>query len=76
MMKNLFFVFICLISAISFAQKVKVLDQETGKGVKNVTVFNEVNTISLSTDDNGFIDISSIKENEIIFFSHLFSNLK
>lgn len=70
-MKNLFFVFICLISAISFAQKIKVLDEETGKGVKNVTVFNETNSISLITDNNGFVDVSSIKKNEIIFFSHL-----
>ncbi len=71
MMKNLFFVFICLLSTISFAQKVKVLDEETGKGVKNVTVFNEANTVSLITDNDGFMNVSSIKENEIIFFSHL-----
>ena len=71
MMKNLFFVFICFISAISFAQKIKVLDEETGKGVKNVTVFNETNSISLITDNNGFVDVSLIKKNEIIFFSHL-----
>ncbi len=71
MMKYLCFVFCFLVSSISFAQKVKVLDKETGKVVKNVTVFNEANTISLITDDFGITDVSSIKENEIIFFSHL-----
>lgn len=71
MMKYLIFVFVFLISTVSFAQKVKVLDKETGKNVRNVTVFNEVNTISLTTDNDGFTDISSIKENEVIFFSHL-----
>ncbi|WP_397445076.1 TonB-dependent receptor domain-containing protein [Polaribacter sp. R77954] len=71
MMKYFFFVVIFLVSCSSFAQKVKVLDQETGKVVKNVTVFNEFNTVSLTTDDSGFTDITSIKANEIIFFSHL-----
>ncbi|MHB0755971.1 TonB-dependent receptor plug domain-containing protein [Polaribacter sp. M15] len=58
-------------SNIAYTQKVKVLDQETGKIVKNVTVFNEFNTVSLTTNNLGFTDISSIKDNEIIFFSHL-----
>jgi hemoglobin/transferrin/lactoferrin receptor protein len=71
MMKNFFFVCIFFVSTISFAQNVKVLDKETGKVVRNVTVFNEANTISLTTDNAGFIDVSSIKENEIIFFSHI-----
>lgn len=71
MIKYFFFAFLFSISTISFAQKVKVLDKETGKIVRNVTIFNEANTISLTTDKNGFTDISSIKENEIIFFSHL-----
>ena len=71
MMKNFFFVSMCLVSTISFAQNVKVVDKETGKLVRNVTVFNEANTVSLTTDNDGLIDVSSIKENEIIFFSHI-----
>lgn len=71
MMKHYFFLFCILISSISFAQKVKILDKETGKVIKNVNVFNLNNTVSLTTDNNGFTDISSIKENEIIYFSHL-----
>jgi hemoglobin/transferrin/lactoferrin receptor protein len=69
-MKYLVFIFI-FISSFSFAQKVKVLDKETGKIVRNVTVFNEANTVSLTTNNNGFTDISSVKENETIIFSHL-----
>tara|TARA_R110002126_G_scaffold264475_1_gene407508 strand:+ start:7641 stop:10130 length:2490 start_codon:yes stop_codon:yes gene_type:complete len=71
MMKNFFFVCIFFVSTISFAQNVKVLDKETGKVVRNVTVFNEANTVSLTTDNDGLIDVSSITENEIIFFSHI-----
>jgi hemoglobin/transferrin/lactoferrin receptor protein len=70
-MKYFFFVFLFLLSTISIAQKVKVLDKETGKVVRNVTVFNEANTVSLTTNNNGFTEISSIQENEVIFFSHL-----
>ncbi|WP_405563218.1 TonB-dependent receptor domain-containing protein [Polaribacter sp. Asnod6-C07] len=72
MMKQLyiFVIFLC-ISSISFGQKVKIFDKETGKVVKNVNVFNSENTVSLTTDNNGFTDISSIEENEVIFFSHL-----
>ena len=71
MMKYFVFVFIFLISSFSFAQKVKVLDKETGKIVRNVNVFNETNTISLTSNKIGFVEVSSIKEDEIIFFSHL-----
>ncbi len=70
-MKYLFFVFVFFICGISLAQKIKVLDKETGKIVKNVTIFNESNSISLTSDKNGFADISNFKQQEIIVFSHL-----
>lgn len=71
MMKYLVFVFVFFIYGNSIAQKIKVIDKETGKIVRNVTIFNETNTVSLTTNNNGLADITSIKENEIIFFSHL-----
>lgn len=71
MMKYLFIVFFFFINGISFGQKIKVLDKETGKTVKNVTIFNGSNSISLTTDKNGVADISSFKETEVIVFSHL-----
>ncbi len=71
MMKYFFCTLLLLVSTFTFGQNVKVLDDETGKVVKNVNIFNEINTISLSTDNDGFAEITSIKENEIIYFSHL-----
>jgi hemoglobin/transferrin/lactoferrin receptor protein len=70
-MKYLFFTLVFFVNCVIFAQKVKVLDKETGKIVKNVTVFNENQNISLTSDNNGFVSVSSFKEHEIIVFSHL-----
>jgi hemoglobin/transferrin/lactoferrin receptor protein len=71
MMKNIFIYIIFLICSSSLAQTVKVLDKETGRGVKNVSIFNEANTISLTTDKEGFADVSLLKDNEVIIFSHI-----
>ncbi|PQJ81033.1 TonB-dependent receptor [Polaribacter porphyrae] len=70
-MKYFVFIIIFLVSKISYAQKVKVLDKETGKIVRNVTVFNEDNTISLTSNNQGFVDISAFDDKDIIIFSHL-----
>ena len=71
MMKYIFFVFVVLLSVIGFAQEVKILDKETGKKVKNVTVYNKSRTVSLTTNKNGTVNVSAFNENEIIVFSHL-----
>lgn len=71
MMKFFVVVFLCLISTVSLSQNITILDKETGKKVRNVTVFNENNTITLTSDENGLVDVSLIEENEIIIFSHL-----
>ncbi|TXD51835.1 MULTISPECIES: TonB-dependent receptor domain-containing protein [unclassified Polaribacter] len=70
-MKYLIIVFFIFVGRASFAQEITVLDKETGKKVKNVTIFNEGNSVSLTTDNNGVADIASIEEQELIFFSHL-----
>jgi hemoglobin/transferrin/lactoferrin receptor protein len=70
-MKYLFFLFVFFLNCVVFAQKVKILDKETGKIVKNVTVFNDAQNISLTSDNQGFVAISSFKHDEIIVFSHL-----
>ena len=70
-MRYIIFIFFCLINTYAFSQKVKIIDQKTGKIVKNVTVYNEALTISLSSDNNGFVDVSEFNENEIIIFSHI-----
>ena len=71
MMKYFFCVLFFLTSYFSFAQKVKILDKETGKVVRNVTIYNDDKTVSLTSNKKGFVDVSSIKENEIIIFSHI-----
>ena len=71
MMKYFFCVLFFLISYFSFAQKVKILDKETGKVVRGVTIYNDDKTVSLTSNKKGFVDVSSIKENEIIIFSHI-----
>ncbi len=70
-MRTLFITFFTLFSFVGFSQKAKILDQETGKIIKNVSIFNENKTKSSISDDNGFIDITSFNANEIIFFSHI-----
>ncbi|MEE9406905.1 MAG: TonB-dependent receptor [Polaribacter sp.] len=49
----------------------KVLDKETGKYVKDVTVFNDNQTISLISNNEGFVDVSSFTDKETIIFSHI-----
>jgi len=70
-MRYIFLSFFFLLSATSFAQKVKVLDKKTGKSVKDVTVFNDSYTINVTSNKNGFVNVAQFKENEIIVLSHL-----
>ena len=70
-MKNLFFTIVFLISGFTFSQKVKVLDMQTGKIIKNVTIFNTKENINITTDNDGFADISEFEHTEIVVFSHL-----
>ena len=71
MMKSIVSFLLFFVVLSSFSQKVKILDKETGKVVKNVSIYNDANTISLTSDDLGTVDVSSFKENENIIFSHI-----
>ncbi|AUC85547.1 TonB-dependent receptor [Polaribacter sp. ALD11] len=70
-MKNLLFTIVFLVSGFTFSQKIKVIDQQTGKIIKNASIFNDKQTISIITDNNGFADISIFENNEFVVFSHL-----
>jgi hemoglobin/transferrin/lactoferrin receptor protein len=70
-MKNLLFTIVFFISSFIFSQKVKVLDYQTGKIVKNVSIFNDKQTINITTNDQGFADISEFLNKEMVVFSHL-----
>ena len=71
MMKQILFFLTFLISITFIGQNIRVLDLETGKRIKNVSIYNNANTISLTTNKNGEANISSFKEDEIIIFSHI-----
>ncbi|CAI8350841.1 MAG: Colicin I receptor [Flavobacterium sp. SCGC AAA160-P02] len=75
-MKTIVYFVLFLITVSSFAQKVKVVDKETGKPILNVTVFTEQESFSSSTDKNGFVDLSLVKDQSIIIFSHISYALK
>ena len=70
-MKTIVYFILFLITASSFAQKVKVVDKETGKPILNVTVFNEQESFSSSTDKNGIVDLSLLVDQDVIIFSHI-----
>lgn len=70
-MRKVGFLIFFLVAFTSFAQQVKVLDKETGRPINNVNVFNEAQTFSSNTNQQGIIDISSVGENEILIFSHI-----
>jgi len=70
-MRTLFFIFSLCITLNNFSQEIKVIDKETGKTVRNVTIFNETQTITLTTNNSGTADMDSFKQDEVIFFSHI-----
>ncbi|QOD60031.1 TonB-dependent receptor [Polaribacter haliotis] len=70
-MRNLFFAFVILVGGNVFSQSVKILDKETGKTVKNVTVFNDNQTINITTNVNGVVDVTKFKKEEFVNFSHI-----
>ena len=70
-MRKIGFIAIFLMTISALAQEVKVLDKETGKPINNVTVFNESQTFSSFTKENGVVDITSVKSTETLVFSHI-----
>lgn len=70
-MRTIGYFILFLMTVSSFAQEVKVVDKETGKPINNVTVFNEIQTFSSSTNDKGMVDVSEVKDDELLIFSHI-----
>jgi len=70
-MKYNLFLFFFLVTGFCFSQKIKIIDKHTGKSIRNVTVYNEESNINLSSDNEGFVDVSVFKKNENILFSHI-----
>ena len=70
-MRKIGFIAIFLMTISALAQEVKVLDKETGKPINNVTVFNESQTFSSFTKEDGMVDITPVKSTETLIFSHI-----
>ena len=70
-MRTIGYFILFLITFSSFAQEVKVLDKETGKPINNVNVFNETQLFSSYTQEDGKVDITQVKDGEILIFSHI-----
>jgi hemoglobin/transferrin/lactoferrin receptor protein len=69
---------ILVLLAISFllyasvsAQKIQVLESESGEPISGVAVYNSSKSKSGVSDFNGFVDLSEFSENEQITFQHL-----
>jgi len=83
-MKRIFTLLIAFYSITSFAQMIKVLDEETGFPISDVAIYNKSLLISTVTDSNGIADLSDFNERDILIISHVsyttintsFANLK
>ena len=75
-MRTIGYFILFLIPFSSFAQEVKVVDKETGKPINNVTVFTEKLYFNSSTNSKGIVDISPVKAQDILIFSHISYALK
>jgi len=70
-MKRLITVLILLLAGNAFSQKVRVVDRIDLQPVSNCLIYNTIETVSISTDNNGFADLSVFKNTDRLVFSHL-----
>jgi len=61
----------CLISYLSVAQKIQVLEQESRTPIIGVAVYNDEKNKSGVTDFDGYVDISKFSAQELIYFQHI-----
>lgn len=71
MRKVVFIVFLFLITATIHAQRVQVLDADSGNGVVNVAIFNQDKSKTAITDFDGRSDLSLFSLYERITFKHI-----
>jgi len=68
--KLLITLFVC-VTALSYAQKITVLDKETHSPIPGVSLFNTQKTKSVITDFNGHADLKLFSNDEEIHFQNL-----
>lgn len=72
-MKSRYIFVICalFIASVMQGQKVRVLDRSDLQPVEGVTVTNQSQTIMVTTDATGNVDISAFQESEMVLFNHV-----
>lgn len=58
-------------SSIAIAQKIQVLSEENQAPIPGVALYNEDKSKSGVSDFDGYVDISSFNDNEVIIFQHI-----
>ena len=71
MKKAITFLLILLYTSLSFAQQVRVSSKSDLQAVSNCSVYNAEKTVSVTTDNNGFADLSIFKTSDKLTFSHV-----
>ncbi|MCO6501039.1 MAG: TonB-dependent receptor [Vicingus serpentipes] len=63
--------FCCLMGSLSsFAQKIKVLNQETKQPLSEVFIYNKSQSITAISDSSGFVNIAAFAKKDTLIFSH------
>lgn len=70
-MKNALILSLLLVGYYSFAQGVFVFDKDSGFPISHVNITNDNETITVITDKNGWADLSSFSDMEILIFTHV-----
>ncbi len=70
-MKSYITFFLFLISCIVNSQTIKVVDRNSTFVVQGVTIYNDSNSATVSTNKNGLADLSGFKDSDVLFFNHI-----
>ena len=70
-MKKFLVVFLSVFFTNLHAQKVTVLDNETGKPIKSVAIFNKNKSNSAITNKLGVANLKEFSNTEVLYFSHV-----
>ncbi len=69
-LKKYLFIFSFLLTLSLPAQKIKVFDLETHLPVSHVVVFSESENEMVQSDEDGIVNLSVFKDDEVLWFSH------
>ncbi len=56
---------------LSHSQIVKVVDRNSNLPIEGVIIANDVNSVHISTNKNGKVDLSVFNDAEVLYFNHL-----